>query len=139
MKDEQYILYICDEILGETSIKQHKFNYLLGDLHKNGKSRTKLPVDAYYKKLNIVIEYMERQHSETIKHFDKPTIMTVSRVNRGEQRKIYDRRREEILPKHGIKLIKIHYSDFNYDSNKRIIRDLNNDKKILQKLLNKQF
>ncbi len=49
--------------------------------------------------------------------------MTISGVHRGEQRKIYDERRRDILPKNGITLIEFSYSDFNHDRQKLIIRD----------------
>lgn len=32
---------------------------------------TMLPVDAYYKELNIVVEYREKQHTEEVEFFDK--------------------------------------------------------------------
>ncbi len=134
-RDEDYVIDLCDEILNLTASRQHKFDFLLGDLHKNGISRTKLPVDAYYNSLKLVIEYMEKQHNESVKHFDKPDIMTVSGVNRGEQRKIYDKRRIEEIPKHGLDLIIISYSDFNFNNQKKIIRnkisDLNKVKSML--------
>ena len=66
-KDETYILDLCDEILNRTSQRQYRFSFLLGDPGKNGSCR-KLPVDAYYENLNLVIEYKERQHTESVNH-----------------------------------------------------------------------
>lgn len=134
-KDEHYVIDLCDKILKQTSSRQHKFDFLLGDLHKDGVSRSKLPVDAFYSDLNLVVEYMERQHTEAVGFFDKPDIKTVSGVSRGEQRKIYDQRRKDILPKHGIDLKIISYFNFNFDSQKRIIRDRENDLNVVRKLL----
>lgn len=128
--DEYYVLDLCDQVLGINGLRQHRFDFLLGD------SGTKLPVDIYYPSLNLVIEYKEQQHSKPNKHFDKPDKMTVSGVHRGEQRKIYDQRRLEVLPKHGIRVIEIFYSDFNHDSKDRILRgngDLERVKKIVKK------
>lgn len=130
-KDEHYVLNICDEVLGYSSFRQHKFEFLLGDPNKNGVS-AKLPVDSYYPELHLVIEYYERQHTEEVKFFDKPNKMTVSGVHRGEQRKIYDDRRREVLPKHNIALVEISYTDFKYDNGKRIIRDKSFDEKIIR-------
>lgn len=104
--DENYVIDLCDEVLQLNASRQHKFDFLNGDLGKNGKSR-KLPVDSYYDELNLVVEYRERQHTDSVTHFDKPHKMTISGVHRGEQRKIYDQRRREVLPKHGIQLIEI--------------------------------
>ncbi|WP_314243872.1 HTH domain-containing protein [Empedobacter tilapiae] len=136
--DEFYILGLCDEILGYSSSRQHKFDFLKGDMNQQGKSSF-LPVDAYYEELKLVIEYREKQHSESVSFFDKPNKITVSGVNRGEQRKIYDQRRRDILPKNGIKLIEISYSDFNYDKQKRIIRDKNKDSDILKHIINEHI
>jgi hypothetical protein len=88
--DENYVLNLCDEVLNQKGLRQHRFDFLRGD------SGTKLPVDIYYPSLNLVIEYRETQHTNSVKHFDKPDVMTVSGVHRGEQRKIYDQRRRDI-------------------------------------------
>jgi hypothetical protein len=139
-QDEIYVLNICDKILGKISNRQHKFDFLLGDPNRNGIS-TKLPVDSYYSELKLVIEYREKQHTESVNFFDKPNKMTVSGVHRGEQRRIYDERRRQLLPKNDILLIEISYSDFNYDRQKRIIRnedfDTNIVKQKLKDVLNK--
>lgn len=134
--DENYVLDLCDKVLGVKSSRQHKFDFLRGDTNLQGRS-VRLPVDAYYPDLNLVIEYQERQHTENVKFFDKPNKMTVSGVHRGEQRKLYDQRRREVLPKQGIQLIEVSFSDFNHDQQKRIIRDLKNDLEIIKMKLKK--
>lgn len=116
-RDEQYVLDLCDEVLKLKGSRQHKFDFLKGD------AGTKLPVDIYYEKLNLVIEYREYQHTNPVEHFDKPDKITVSGVSRGEQRKIYDQRRRDVLPENGIQLIEIDFTDFEYDSRSRILRD----------------
>lgn len=136
-KDEQYVLQICDTVLGLKSSRQHKFDFLVGDIGKNGQRR-KLPVDAFYETLNLVVEYCERQHSESVAHFDKPDKLTVSGVHRGEQRKIYDQRRREELQKNEIQLVEISYSDFNFNSQKRIIRNVKLDTEVIKRKL-KEF
>lgn len=130
-KDEHYVLDLCDKVLGHISYRQHKFDFLLGDPNKKGVA-AKLPVDSYYQDLNLVIEYRERQHTEAVNFFDKPNKMTVSGVHRGEQRKIYDERRQKVLPKHNIDLVEISYTDFNYDRQKRIIRNPAKDIEIVK-------
>lgn len=127
-KDESYIIDLCDEVLKEKALRQHCFSFLKGD------AGTLLPVDAYYKSKELVIEYHEKQHTESIKLFDNR--MTTSGVSRGEQRKIYDNRRKEILPQHGIKLVILSYSDFEFNSQKRIIRSRERDLDIIRKKLN---
>ncbi len=133
-KDEHYVLDICDKVLRQTSSRQHKFAFLLGDTNSNGIA-ARLPVDAYYEKLKLVVEYRERQHTESVNFFDKPNRMTVSGVHRGEQRKIYDERRRKVIPKNGLALLEISYTDFNYDNQKRIVRNEKNDTEIVRKLL----
>ncbi|TBW30439.1 hypothetical protein EZJ28_02275 [Gramella sp. KN1008] len=127
--DETYVIDLCDEILDQKSSRQHKFDFLRGD------SGRRLPVDAFYEKLNLVIEYRERHHSEAVSHFDKPYKMTVSGVHRGEQRKIYDQRRRDLLPEYGIKLIEIEYTQFEYDGRRRIVRNRDRDLRILNNLI----
>jgi len=133
--DEYYILNLCDEILNEKASRQHTFPFLLGDFHKDKKSRTKLPLDGYYKNLNLVIEYREKQHTEEVLHFDNPEVKTVSGVSRGEQRKIYDQRRRDVLLRKEIKLIEINYYAFEYDSQMNIIRNKEKDIEILKEIL----
>ena len=112
--DENYILDLCDEVLGQCSVQQHRFDFLVGD------AGTKLPVDAYYSNLNLVVEYRERQHTEAVKFFDRR--QTVSGVGRGEQRKKYDDLRESVLPRQGIRLVILHYHEFAHSGAKRLQR-----------------
>lgn len=126
--DEFYVIDLCDEVLGAKASRQHKFDFLRGD----GTSGRMLPVDAYYPEFNLVVEYRERQHTESVALFDKKA--TVSGVSRGEQRRIYDQRRRDVLPKHGIKLVEISYSDLKHDSRKRLVRDRQNDLAIIRKI-----
>ncbi len=135
--DESYVIDLCDEVLGEKANRQKRFDFLLGDLHKDGKTRTMLPVDAYYESLNLVVEFMEKQHTEDVKHFDKPDELTVSGVSRGEQRKIYDQRRKELIPENGIDLIIIDYSQLSHNSSKQLLRDKENDIAVIKTILEK--
>lgn len=102
--DEYYVVGLCNEVLGLKASQQHRFDFLVGD------SGTKLPVDAYYEDLNLVVEYLESQHTLSTPFFDKKK--TVSGVSRGEQRRLYDERRRVELPKHGINIVSISYNDF---------------------------
>ncbi len=129
--DEHYIIDLCDELLGIKSSRQHRFSFLLSD------AGTKLPVDAYYETLNLVIEFNEQQHTKAIKHFDKPNKLTVSGVHRGEQRKIYDQRKRTVLPQHGIKVIDIPYTAFQCDSRGKILRNRTSDLEVVKRYLAK--
>lgn len=133
--DKNYVINLCDALLNDTAARQHRFPFILGDFHKDKKSRTKLPVAAYYQNLTLVIEYREKQHTEEVPHLDKPEVKTVSGVSRGEQQKIYDQRRRDALLRKDIHLIEINYYAFEYDSQFNIIRNKEKDIEILQGLL----
>lgn len=123
--DEHYVINLCDKVLGMAALRQYRFDFLKGD------SGRTLPVDAYYPTLNLVIEYHESQHTESTPFFDRRK--TVSGVSRGEQRRIYDRRRQEMLPLHGIKLVIISYTDFGLS--KKLVRDNIHDLNVVRNVL----
>jgi hypothetical protein len=125
---------LCDEVLGEVALRQHRFGWLRGDPSAAG-ARATLPVDAYYADHCLVVEYRERQHDEPVGHFDKPEVITVSGVHRGEQRRIYDRRREELIPAHGIRLVVIRPGDLASTPRGRLTRDRTSDLASLRTLL----
>lgn len=134
--DEAYVIALCDELLGLTAFRQQKFDFLCGDVGKAGQRR-RLPVDAYYDALNLVIEYREVQHTKAVAFFDKPKRVTISGVHRGEQRALYDQRRRELLPQHGITLIEISYADFDHDHRGRLLRNKESDLTVLRRVLNR--
>ena len=132
--DENYIINLCNDLLKDTASRQHRFPFLLGDFHRDKKSRTKLPVDAYYQNLNLVLEYRIKQPEE-IASLDKQTSKTISGVSLDEQRKIYNQRRKEVLLRKEINLIEINYYAFEYDSEFNIVRDKEKDTEILKGIL----
>lgn len=123
-RDESYIVDLCDRVLGCAALRQHRFDFLRGD------KGHKLPVDAYYPNLKLVIEYRERQHSEPVPFFDGR--VTVSGVSRGEQRKIYDQRRRDKLHIHGISLLELDYSNFEHTAGKKLVRDPGKDEETIR-------
>jgi hypothetical protein len=125
--DEAYVIDLCDEILGCAALRQHRFPFLLGD------SGHPLPVDAWYPDRNLVVEYRERQHREAVKFFDRRR--TVSGVSRGEQRRLYDQRRREILPAHGIALVEVDFQQLAHGASKRLLRRRESDAATLRSLL----
>ena len=128
-RDESYIIDLCDEVLGHTASRQHRFSFLVGH------AGTRLPVDAYYADLNLVIEYRERQHDEAIRFFDKPDQLTCSGVHRGKQRELYDQLRREVLPEHGIKLVEISIGSFEQTKQKRLRRNRPKDEMVVRRNL----
>ena len=71
---------LCDEILGESELREHRFDWLRGDPGRNGRKAATLPVDAYYPRHGFVVEYWERQHDQAVAFFDKPDRPTASGV-----------------------------------------------------------
>ncbi len=126
--DESYIIDLCDEALELKALRQHRFDFLRGD------SGSKLPVDAYYPSLNLVVEFKEKQHTEEVKFFDRRP--TVSGVGRGEQRRIYDQKRRDVLPQNGISLIEFDYSEFEHSRSKKLLRIKEKDLRIIISKLN---
>lgn len=132
--DEYYLVGLCNEFLEKEASHQHIFEDLLGDLHKNGKTRTPLPIDAYYEDLKLAIEFSEKNYPED-DIFDKPEKKTISGGNRAAQRARYSTLKKKFLLKNEVKLIEIDYNKFNLDSRFRLIRDLEKDTEIIQKAL----
>lgn len=97
-RDQDYVLDLCDEVLGQSASREHRFPWLVGDPDERGRTKT-LPVEGYYERHRLVVEYAERQHDEPVEFFDKLEVLTASGVHRGEQRRLYDQRRVEEIPK----------------------------------------
>ena len=132
--DESYVLDLCDEVLESTGLRQHRFDWLLGDPGNNG-TRVRLPVDGYWPDHLLVVEYRERQHDEPTAFFDKPDRVTVSGVHRGRQRALYDARRDELIPAKGLRLVVIRPSDLAANNRGRLLRRRDDDLQALAALL----
>ena len=132
--DEYYVLDLCDHALGEGGRRQHRFDWLLGDPGKGGRC-VPLPVDCYWPAANVVVEYRELQHNRPVAHFDKPDRVTVSGVHRGIQRALYDARRDEIIPAHGIALVVVTPTDLDATPRGRLRRNVDQDLPAIRQLL----
>lgn len=132
MSDEHYIIGLCDAVLGFPASRQHRFDFLLGDKCPRGRQR-KLPVDAFYEPLRLVVEYRELQHTEAVPIMDKK--WTISNCTRGEQRRRYDERRRTTLPLHNIELVELCYSQFDHDRKKKLQRNPESDEQTIRSAL----
>jgi hypothetical protein len=92
-------------------------------------------VDALYERHRLVIEYRERQHEESIAFFDKPHRMTISGVQRGEQRRRYDALRETLVPTRDLRLLIVTPADLEANSRGRLRRDRPRDVDALARLI----
>ena len=131
--DEYYVLDLADEILDTLASRQHRFEWLRGDFSEKRGTFSHLPVDGFYANHKLVIEYAERQHNEAARLFDQRA--TVSGVSRGEQRRIYDQRRVELVPTNGLSLVVIPATAFVL-KRKKIVRDWERDLGVVRAALN---
>lgn len=131
--DESYVIDLCDEVLSQKAHRRKKFDFLLGDFHKDGKTRTKLPVDAFYEELKLAVLYKPKY----IKTEDSDSKKTISGMSREEQRIRYEQRKALALPKNGIEVLSISYSDFSCSDKHRIIRNSQKDLAVIKKLLSR--
>jgi len=118
--DEFYLVNLCDQVLQQTASRKHTFDNLLGNLHKKGKGRTKLPISAYYESLKLALDFTgKKQDSE----------------EREERLRIYGIRKKEVLDRKKIKYILINYNDFSCDENQKLFRNIEEDTLMIKKIL----
>lgn len=88
-----YVIDVLEDILGEPAERERSFPWALGDLSRKTGKRSPLPFDAVWLSRGLIIEVDENQHREPVRFWDKPDVLTVSGVSRGEQRAIYAARK----------------------------------------------
>ncbi len=131
--DEKYILDLASEVLAEPDWHwQHRFPTLKGNPGADGRSRH-LPVDGYFPRHRLVLEYWEKQHTAPVSIMDEGE--TVSGVSRGHQRRLYDRRRQEWAEAHGMRLVILDYRGFQTDERGRLQRQPDRDRQIVAQAL----
>lgn len=124
--DEKYILDLVAEVLAEPDYRwQHCFPTLLGDPGQDGKQRP-LPVDGYFPRHRLIVEYWEKQHSAPVPIMDEGA--TISGVSRGHQRRLYDRRRQTWAEANELQLVILDYRGFEIDKGGRLLRDPKRDR-----------
>lgn len=127
--DEKYVLDLVAEILAEPGyLWQHRFPTLLGDAGQSGK-RHPLPVDGYFPRHQLIVEYWEKQHSASVPIMDQG--MTVSGVSRAHQRRLYDQRRQLWAKANGLRFVVLDYRGFETDDQGRLIRAPARDRQIV--------
>jgi hypothetical protein len=125
--DEFYLVNICDELLEQKASRKHTFDTLVGNLHKKGKGRTKLPLDAYYKDLKLVIEFFEKEKDEST--LDETAKARIAQI------KYYDQIKKKSILKKEMRLMPIKYASFECDEDGKLIRNIENDTMILKGML----
>lgn len=132
--DEKYVIDLIKDILGLEYEWQKKFDTLRGDPGKKGHMK-KLPVDAYFLQRNLIVEYREKQHSQSVNIMNRR--MTISGVNRGDQRKIYDMRKELWAKENNINFLVINFSDLVHKKSGRLYRNKEKDREIISDFINR--
>lgn len=125
--DEFYLVNLCDELLEQKASRKHTFDELVGNLHKRGKRRTKLPLDAYYADLKLVIEFF--RNTEAIETLDEKEQARIIQIKR------YNQLKKKVIEKKELKLIEINYASFECDETNKLIRNTEQDKLVLNDVL----
>jgi hypothetical protein len=103
----KYVIELLTEVLGASPEREKSFPWAVGDVSpKTGHAR-QLPFDAYWAGLKLIVEVDEPQHRQPVPFWDKPDVITVSGVSRGEQRRIYDQRKRAAARAQGYTVLEI--------------------------------
>ena len=123
-QQERYCVKLVSDTLGGVEYKpDYRFPFLRGDPTLKRPKGVMLPVDAYYPDFKLVLEFREAQHySDRVAFWDNRITATGQR--RKEQRRKYDKRREEVLPAKGIKLVVIYDYEItgNLEDNLKLVK-----------------
>ncbi|MEQ8241189.1 MAG: hypothetical protein RIA69_18385 [Cyclobacteriaceae bacterium] len=130
--DEHYLINHCDDLLGVTALRNFKFNFILGNYHKDGKTRSSLPVSAYYPEHNLVIELIVPEDAISIDH---PKRQTPEGTKRAELMGIYAERKKRGLQEKGVNFIEIPYASFAIDESGDLVREEDKDLDLLKTYL----
>jgi hypothetical protein len=129
MRDEHYVIDLCDKVLRLRAKRQHRFDFLRGDTGRT------LPVDTYYPTLSLVVEFRERQHFESVPLFDQRIV--AGGITRKQQRQRYDLRRRRVLPKHGLRIVELTCTQFECDGRLRLTRNQRADRIVVKAALSR--
>ncbi len=88
-----YVIGLLDEILDGGVEWEKRYPWALGDRSGKTGRRAQLSFDAVWEARRLVVEVDEDQHRRPVTFWDKPDRLTVSGVDRREQRRIYDVRK----------------------------------------------
>lgn len=107
-EQERYCAKLVSDALGGADyIENYRFDFLRGSPTPKRPKGVTLPVDAYYPTRKVVLEFREGQHyGERVALWDSR--ITATKETRKEQRKKYDKKREDLLPANGIRLLIIY-------------------------------
>ncbi len=125
--DEYYLVNLCDELLQQKASRKHTFDTLVGNLHKRGKGRTKLPLDAYYEDLKLVLEFFRKD--EVTEELDE------KEQARKAQIKYYNELKKKAIRTKKLRLVEVNYALFECNDANKLIRNMENDTLVLKGIL----
>jgi hypothetical protein len=103
---QRYETGLLEELLGPAEVEK-RFDWARGDSRDPSRPGVPLPFDAVWEQRKLIVEVDERQHGEPVRFFDKPDVITVSGVHRGEQRRLYDERKARLATEHGYTVVRV--------------------------------
>lgn len=124
-----YVLRLVDELLGVVGERERTFEWLRGEVGRRG-TRACLPVDWYSSKLALVVEVNEQQHSAPVAFWDAK-VGAGGRLRR-ELRPLYDARRAELIPKHGLSLVVIRLDELACSPAGKLRRNRQHDVEVIR-------
>ena len=130
---QRYVTSLLEELLGRTEVEK-RFDWARGDSRDPGKPGVPLPFDAVWERRKLIVEIDEQQHGEPVRFFDKPDVITVSGVHRGEQRRLYDERKVRLARDRGYTVVRIPTSVLAMDG-RVLARDRAADRRAIARLL----
>ncbi|MFD7052724.1 hypothetical protein ACFWBS_04475 [Streptomyces mirabilis] len=77
--DETYVTDLYDVVVGEHGLRQHRFEWLLGDAGSAG-WQARLSIVGYWPGRRLAVKYRETQHDKATPFFDTLRRLTVSGV-----------------------------------------------------------
>lgn len=102
-----YVIGLVEELLGEQAVREKRFPWAVGDRSPKTGRAVALPFDAYWPSRELIGEVDEDQHRRPVDFWDKPDVRTVSGVSRGQQRRIYDKRKRDAARRQGFVMVEI--------------------------------
>ena len=135
--DENYLIGLIDGLMEKEGSRKHKFDFLLGDLHQNGKKRTQLPIDLYYKHKRLAIEFVKHPKELDDANELLEGRLTVSGITRAEQRIKYHQRKKKTLEERAMSFIELPIEKFEVDDMFQLVRNTANNERLLRELLSR--
>jgi hypothetical protein len=106
-KVADYVIGLLDEILDGGVEREKRYPWALGDRSDKTGRQARLPFDAVWEARRLVVEVDEDQHRRPVTFWDKPDRLTMSGVDRQEQRRIYDQRKRAAARSRGYTVVEI--------------------------------